>query len=419
MQAGIIQDSDQDWVTESSKMGSIYRCGVINLAATGFADGRNGLFVRRDPALLKPIDVKIENEVYVIFDNRHGRHRQKALDKGDYYLIDTATWTQGVDDSPLCKRGWVVQERAMSIRTLQFGAQQLYWECLELKATEVYPKGLLRGSRVMDPKIFLRSGQDERKDRTQYVHSIRKRVFCEQGWEEEWRAENKDWNEKWGHPSEYHFETASPVEELSDEHFAKRMLSLQENGQTSADYSSDSPDPDISKIDYETWMAWKQKNESSRPSVNNLRLRVDLLEDCDLSVLDGLNIKGWRRFKKKLEDWGIGAATNRAGCVPFVGMMLEQRQWVKIVEMFSRCSLTFSHDKLVAISGMAQSLSSSMGSDYLAGLWRRDFAHQLLWKISHPAPMARNNGTRGPSWSWASVDGTLDIEEWDGNSGTG
>ena len=100
MQAGIIQDSDQDWVIESSIMGSIYWYGVIDLAANGFTDGRNGLFVRRDPALLKPIGVKIENDVYKIFDNRHGRYFQKALGKGDYYLVDNSTWAHGVDNSP-------------------------------------------------------------------------------------------------------------------------------------------------------------------------------------------------------------------------------------------------------------------------------------------------------------------------------
>ena len=103
----------------------------------------------------------------------------------------------------------------------------------------------------------------------------------------------------------------------------------------------------------------------------------------------------------------------------FVGMMLEKRQWVRIVEIFSRCTTTFSDDKIVADSEMAQSLSRSMRSDYLAGSWRRNFRHQLLWKISHSAPMARINGTQGPSWSWASVDGTLEIPDRDGNPGTG
>ena len=70
---------------------------------------------------------------------------------------------------------------------------------------------------------------------------------------EKWRAENKSWDEEWGRPSGYRFETASPVEELRDELFAKCMLSFQKNGQISADYSSDSSDPDLLKVSARIW----------------------------------------------------------------------------------------------------------------------------------------------------------------------
>jgi hypothetical protein len=45
----IIQDKVEDWQIEAAKMGSIYRHSFCNIAATGFQDGRNVLFVRRDP----------------------------------------------------------------------------------------------------------------------------------------------------------------------------------------------------------------------------------------------------------------------------------------------------------------------------------------------------------------------------------
>jgi hypothetical protein len=48
-------------------------------------------------------------------------------------------------------------------------------------------------------------------------------------------------------------------------------------------------------------------------------------------------------------------------------MALAQSQWLTMIEIFSRCSLSFSKDELVAISGMAKSLSKEMDCDNLAG----------------------------------------------------
>jgi hypothetical protein len=50
-------------------------------------------------------------------------------------------WEDGVSDAPLNRRAWVVQERILSPRIIHFGAQQLFWECYELKASEAFPNG--------------------------------------------------------------------------------------------------------------------------------------------------------------------------------------------------------------------------------------------------------------------------------------
>lgn len=57
-------------------------------------------------------------------------------------------WHQGIRGpdgkgalcQPLHNRGWVVQERAMSPRTLDFGPDMIFWECLEGKASEMTPE---------------------------------------------------------------------------------------------------------------------------------------------------------------------------------------------------------------------------------------------------------------------------------------
>jgi hypothetical protein len=48
---------------------------------------------------------------------------------------------QYIENSPLCKRAWVLQERFLAPRTLHFEATQLFWECRQIQAPEMYPHG--------------------------------------------------------------------------------------------------------------------------------------------------------------------------------------------------------------------------------------------------------------------------------------
>lgn len=51
-------------------------------------------------------------------------------------------WVKEVDQSPLAKRAWFLQERFLAPRTLYFGASQVYWECSGLVACESFPFGM-------------------------------------------------------------------------------------------------------------------------------------------------------------------------------------------------------------------------------------------------------------------------------------
>ena len=83
--------------------------------------------------------------------------------------------------------------------------------------------------------------------------------------------------------------------------------------------------------------------------------------------------------------------------------------WGLVMEHYSQCKLTKSHDKLVAISGIAKLFQASLPGDvYLAGLWKNDLAYGLLWRSATYQPSALVRvPDRAPSWSWASVDGKL------------
>jgi hypothetical protein len=83
--------------------------------------------------------------------------------------------------------------------------------------------------------------------------------------------------------------------------------------------------------------------------------------------------------------------------------------WSSIVRDYTERELTVSRDKLVAISGVARILAPVYGIDYVAGLWVKDLLWLLVW-YKYSGPSAARDVTmiyRAPSWSWASVDGSV------------
>jgi hypothetical protein len=130
----IVQDQLEDWQTESSKMGDVYRNSLLNIAATGFRDGRNGLFVERDPLVMHTERISINADI--IWEDKH------IMRSGPYISMDSTLWRHEVADAPLNRRAWVVQERLLSPRTLHFGHNQLLWECYECESCEPFPEEL-------------------------------------------------------------------------------------------------------------------------------------------------------------------------------------------------------------------------------------------------------------------------------------
>jgi len=154
--------------------------------------------------------------------------------------------------------------------------------------------------------------------------------------------------------------------------------------------------------------SWQKPREWT---AEDLGLEVADFEGLDIDCLDDLPIKDLNKFKgtlKKPDDTAI------IGPRPIRGMEISQSQWWTIVQAYSGCALSFSKDKLVAISGMARKASEDMNCKYLAGMWRKDLEHQLLWKVTEAMLAIRKDGTRGPSWSWTSVDGAVEIGDWSG-----
>ena len=94
----ILQDSKDDWIEQAAQMGSVYRNSAMTIAALGAKNSQDGCYLDRE--------FKVPN-------------------------LDRA--------SPLHSRAWAVQERCLSTRTLNFGVNEISWDCIEWKASESHP----------------------------------------------------------------------------------------------------------------------------------------------------------------------------------------------------------------------------------------------------------------------------------------
>lgn len=126
----IIQDSDDDWQREAAVMGDVYQNSHCNLtAAAPNASSTTGLFASRDPSSIQLCFVETRDLPYPSKQD-HERH---------WFCWDGRIWERNVVNSPLFKRGWVVQEHILAPRVLHFTERQLFWECLERRACEALP----------------------------------------------------------------------------------------------------------------------------------------------------------------------------------------------------------------------------------------------------------------------------------------
>lgn len=94
--------------------------------------------------------------------------------------------------------------------------------------------------------------------------------------------------------------------------------------------------------------------------------------------------------------------------------------WNNIVKNYTTNKLTYTSDKLVALSGIAKLIQRKLDDQYCAGLWKKNLVTQLLWhSVSDEQRLhLRPKPYRAPSWSWASLDGTIWPSLYDESSST-
>jgi len=85
--------------------------------------------------------------------------------------------------------------------------------------------------------------------------------------------------------------------------------------------------------------------------------------------------------------------------------------WNNIVTHYSGLGLTHSKDHLNAIAGIASHIARTRGDvlgRYYAGVWEKCRVYNMMWYVEASDSRARPYPPSAPTWSWASVDSTVE-----------
>ncbi|KAH7156589.1 hypothetical protein EDB81DRAFT_928634 [Dactylonectria macrodidyma] len=107
----IVQDDPNDWDTESKLMERVFSSAYCTIAASCASGSSDGFLKPRLKRQCVPMQVHTDTDT-------------------TYYVCEAIDdFHSHVDQSELNQRGWVMQERALSRRTIYFTETQSYWEC--------------------------------------------------------------------------------------------------------------------------------------------------------------------------------------------------------------------------------------------------------------------------------------------------
>ncbi|KAL9070496.1 MAG: hypothetical protein Q9157_005794 [Trypethelium eluteriae] len=106
----IVQDDEADWRREAAQMANIFRYGEISIATAAAADNSDTCFTERNSALIRLPSVQAS---------------WAQLPSCEYYLLPGGLYFHQVEDSPLHKRAWVLQETMLAPRVLSDVCQLL------------------------------------------------------------------------------------------------------------------------------------------------------------------------------------------------------------------------------------------------------------------------------------------------------
>ncbi|KAF5872891.1 putative mitochondrial aaa atpase protein [Botrytis fragariae] len=123
----IIQSDDSDKAIQIGKMGSIYAHAKVTLIAASGRNSEAGLPGFRTPRTGKQTQILISR-----VDTQFSMKLMRTLNPHN----NGFSFSHQLDDAEWSRRGWTLQERALSRRSIIFTDQQLIWACKQCHRTE-------------------------------------------------------------------------------------------------------------------------------------------------------------------------------------------------------------------------------------------------------------------------------------------
>ncbi|KAH6615180.1 heterokaryon incompatibility protein-domain-containing protein [Boeremia exigua] len=359
----IVQDSLEDWETQSSKMHSIYHDSTITLAALDATNSSEGLFLPKRPFIdVFPLAYPFGGDIgqaYVGVPtwNKFTHCPLPTYDKLQFHtqiLQNLFGNIAYIKSGLLDTRAWAMQEMRLSRRLLYFFHGEVMWRCTE--------------------GIWRQNGCRQSPKKTHHLHTALAK------YEKELKLVRK---------------TAE---------FDRMMSGCQEQSATSSvggdnesegragDTKGESPE----SCSHVNSTAAEDQNEVPAALIGARRLPkggndlTDSEDDSELEdALTGISHLTESDFSGLLESEVISI----------------QKTWYDLVDDYSSCQLTFAEDKLPALSGMASRFHAITRDQYIAGHWKTDIEKSLFWGSYQGG--FRVKPYRAPTWSWASMDGII------------
>ncbi|TKA66513.1 hypothetical protein B0A55_09387, partial [Friedmanniomyces simplex] len=145
----IVQDSQEDWLEESVKMGGVYTNSAICISATDAVDHNGGCFYIREylqDAADEPPQPKGDAPFRAARGNTDTfswpftyNNLVISVDVGSDHGTSANLLPSGIDRAALNTRAWVFQERMLAPRTIHCTKRQVMWECFEGWSRESHP----------------------------------------------------------------------------------------------------------------------------------------------------------------------------------------------------------------------------------------------------------------------------------------
>jgi hypothetical protein len=126
----IIQDDENDWMQESSKMASVYQNAHLTICATVGQNDDAGLWPRVVPKLIEEVSLGHTGE------QQYKLYFRDVDDTWESHMNVVRAHRTGRARCPLITRGWTLQERILSPRLLHYGHGELLWQCHESTTCE-------------------------------------------------------------------------------------------------------------------------------------------------------------------------------------------------------------------------------------------------------------------------------------------